>query len=129
MTLAIITRWNFNIWYDMIWYDMIWYDMIWYDMIWYDMIWYDMISYDIIWFFCKNAALKPNYNVQCNRKRRKKHSMTKKQSNKYNNRQQRSNAQLASRQVLEKIESRKTNYGSLLLITPHSMGLDYLHIS
>ena len=90
------------IWYDMIWYDMIWYDMIWYDMVWYDMIWYDMMWYDI-YDLHKITVFGPNYNVQCDR-RRNKNTESPKNSNNYNNRQQRNKAQLWSRQALRKIE-------------------------
>ena len=82
-----------------------------------DMIWYDMIWYDMIWFYLhKIAALRPNYNVQYNTREKKNTQYDQKQSLKYNNRQQRSRAKLWSRRAKKKIESKKSNYGSLLLI-------------
>ena len=89
---------------------MIWYDMIWYDMIWYDMIWYDMI------LFAQNHGLNAELQSTIWEKKKHPHTDDQKQSNRYNNRQQRNKAQLQSRQAKKKIESKKSNYGSLLLI-------------
>ena len=61
-------------------------------------------------------ALRPNYNVQYKTRKKKPTQYDQKQSFKYNNRQQRNKAKLWSRRAKKKIESKKSNYGSLLLI-------------
>ena len=78
-------------------------------------LWYD---YDMIWFYLhKIAALGriTMYNIRQEREREKKTQYDQKQSLKYNNRQQRNRAKLWSRRAKKKIESKKSNYGSLLL--------------
>ena len=73
--------------------------------------------YDMIWFYLhKIAAQRPNYNVQYKTREKKNTQYDQKQSWKYNNRQQRNKAKLWSRWAKKKIESKKSNYGSLLLI-------------
>ena len=66
--------------------------------------------------FAQTAAQRPNYKVQYERKKESKKKKTtawlEKQSYKYNNKQQRNKAQLGSREAKEKIESKKSNYGS-----------------
>ena len=82
--------------------------------------WYVILlcsMYDMIWFYLhKITALWPNYNVQYKTKRKRYTQYDQKQSLKYNNRQQRNKAKLWSRRAKKKIESKKSNYGSLLLI-------------
>ena len=76
-----------------------------------------MIWYDMIWFYLhKIAALRPNYNVQYKTREDKTTHNDQKQSLKYSNRQQRNKAKLWSRRAKKKIESKKSNYGSLLLM-------------
>ena len=65
--------------------------------------------------FAQNRGPKAELQSKIWEKKEKK-TYDQKQSHKYNNRQQRNKAQPGSRQAKEKIESRKFNYGSLLLI-------------
>ena len=73
------------------------------------MIWYDMI------LFAQNRGPKTELQSTIWEKTEKT-QYDQKQSCKYNNRPQRNKAQLGSRQAKEKLESKMSNYGSLLLI-------------
>ena len=74
-----------------------------------------MIWYDMIWF-TQSRGPKAELQSTIWEKKGKKTHYDQKQRKKYINRQQRNKAQLWSRRAKEKIESKKFNYGSLLLI-------------
>ena len=65
--------------------------------------------------FAQNHGPKANYNVQYETRKKKKHNMTKNKAKSTTNKQ-RNKAKLWSRWAKKKIESKKPNYGSLLLI-------------